>query len=87
MAHSSICAFCIFCPYKGDKEWKHLRKNNPEEWQQVIEFDKKIRNNSRKKEVEVFVHRSCKPISEVDLDIEENQLNLFNDECSGYCGN
>ena len=57
------------------------------EWQQVIEFDKKIRNNSRKKEVEVFVHRSCKPISEVDLDIEENQLNLFNDECSGYCGN
>ena len=52
-----------------------------------IDFDKKIRNNSRKKEVEVYVHRSCKPISEVDLEIEENQLNLFNDECTGYCGN
>jgi len=78
---------CIYCPYKGDKEWKHLRKNNPNEWQEVIEFDKKIRNNSRKKEVEVYVHRSCKPIGEVDLDIEDNQLDLFQSECEGYCGN
>ena len=78
---------CIYCPYKGDKEWKHLRENNPNEWQEVIEFDKKIRNNSRKKEIEVYVHRSCKPIGEIDLDIEDNQLDLFQSECEGYCGN
>ena len=58
-----------------------------EEWQEVIEFDKKIRTNSRKKEVEVYVHRSCKPIGEVDLDIKDNQLDLFQSECEGYCGN
>ena len=75
---------CIYCPYKGDKEWKHLRENNPEEWKEVIEFDKKIRNNSRKKEIEVYVHRSCKPIGEVDLDIQDNQLDLFDNVCEGY---
>tara|TARA_Y100000004_G_scaffold172379_1_gene209170 strand:+ start:281 stop:1078 length:798 start_codon:yes stop_codon:yes gene_type:complete len=78
---------CIYCPYKNDKEWKHLRKNNPDEWKQVVEFDKKIRNNSRKKEVEVYVHRSCKPIGEVDLNKGDDQMNLFDSLCEGYCGN
>ena len=77
---------CIYCPYKSDKEWKHLKENQPEEWQQVIEFDKKIRKNSRKKEEEVYVHRTCKPIGEVDLNKGDNQLNLFNNECEGMCG-
>ena len=77
---------CIYCPYKNDKEWKHLKENQPEEWQQVIEFDKKIRKNSRKKEEEVYVHRTCKPISEVDLNKGDDQLNLFNNECEGMCG-
>ena len=78
---------CIYCPYKNDKEWIHLKTHNPEEWQQVIEFDKKIRNNSRKKEEEVYVHKSCKPIIEVDLNKEDNQLDLFDGLCEGYCGN
>jgi hypothetical protein len=77
---------CIYCPYKNDKEWKHLKENQPEEWKQVIEFDKKIRKNSRKKEEEVYVHRTCKPISEVDLNKGDDQLNLFNNECEGMCG-
>ncbi len=78
---------CIYCPYKNDKEWIHLKTHNPEEWQQVIEFDKKIRNNSRKKEEEVYVHKSCKPIIEVDLNKKDNQLDLFDGLCEGYCGN
>ena len=77
---------CIYCPYKNDKEWKHLKEHQPEEWKQVIEFDKKIRKNSRKKEEEVYVHRTCKPISEVDLNKGDDQLNLFNNECEGMCG-
>ena len=78
---------CIYCPYKNDKEWKHIKENQPEEWKQVIEFDKKIRKNSRKKEEEVYVHRTCKPIGEVDLNKGDNQLDLFDGLCEGYCGN
>ena len=77
---------CIYCPYKNDREWMHLKKNNPKEWNDVVEFDKKIRNNSRKKEEEVYVHKSCKPIDQVDFDPDKNQLNLFNNECEGLCG-
>ena len=40
-----------------------------------------------------FLHRSCKPLDEVDLrpkDEKSGQRNLFSgfqDECEGYCGN
>ena len=77
---------CIYCPFKNDKEWTDLKKNNPSEWNEVVEFDKKIRNNSRDKNQEVFLHRSCVPISEVDFDKKEDQLNLFQNECEGLCG-
>lgn len=35
-----------------------------------------------------FLHRSCKPLSEVDFSTEEErgQLDMFNNECEGMCG-
>ena len=77
---------CIYCPYKNDREWLYLKKNNPEEWLEVIDFDKKIRDNSRKKEEQVFLHKSCQPIDEIEFDPNKNQLNLFDNECEGLCG-
>ena len=79
---------CTYCPYHNDKEWDQMKKNNPKEFQEVVEFDKKIRLNSRKKDEQVYVHRSCKPIGEVDFSKgKDKQLNLFNNVCEGYCGN
>jgi hypothetical protein len=78
---------CTFCPYHSNKEWREIKKDKAE-WDEVIALDKVIRFGTRKKEDQVFLHKSCTPIDQVDLsDPKDNQLNLFNAECEGYCGN
>lgn len=84
---------CTFCPFHNDEEWKHI-KENKNEWDEVVRMDKAIREQERHKNNnneytadELFLHRSCQPIDEVDFDKNNNQLNFFNEECEGYCGN
>jgi hypothetical protein len=39
---------------------------------------------------QIFLHRSCKPISEIDFDQEDKQGDFFygmQNECEGMCGN
>tara|TARA_R100001086_G_scaffold149147_1_gene79175 strand:- start:5 stop:835 length:831 start_codon:yes stop_codon:yes gene_type:complete len=85
---------CTFCPFHSNLEWKQIKKNK-KEWEEVVALDKAIRNQDRFKEKnkgsaslkdELFLHRSCKPIDEVEFDEKTDQLDLFNNECEGYCG-
>jgi hypothetical protein len=77
---------CIGCPYTNDRRWREL-KANPKEWADALEVDAAIRKQSGFKG-EQFMHRSLKPLAEVDLSTAEDrgQLNLFNNECEGMCG-
>jgi hypothetical protein len=52
---------CIFCPQKKDSQWIDLRDNYPAEWQRVIEIEKVIHVSHP----HIFLHRSCRPLSEV----------------------
>ena len=39
--------------------------------------------------MEVFLHRSCKPLDEIDFDTDEDkgqQIFDFKNECEGLCG-
>ena len=76
---------CTFCPFHSDTEWLEI-KQNKKEWQEVIELDYLIRNGTKQSENEVFLHHSCKPIDLVNLSEKPDQLNLFENECSGGCG-
>ena len=76
---------CTFCPYHSDKEWKLVRENK-KEWDDVIALDKAIRHGTKKPEDEIFLHRSCKPIDEVDFDEKSDQYNMFENDCQGMCG-
>tara|TARA_Y100001937_G_scaffold72012_1_gene97967 strand:+ start:602 stop:1435 length:834 start_codon:yes stop_codon:yes gene_type:complete len=84
---------CTFCPYHTNEEWRIIKKNK-EEWNEVIKLDKSIRyqeqykdNQSGFVEDQLYLHRDCKPIDEVDLrsDEEKGQYSLL-DECEGMCG-
>jgi len=79
---------CTFCPYHSNEEWREIKKDKVE-WNEVIALDKAIRFGTRKKEDQVFLHKSCTPLDQADLsDPKKNQLNLFVDGCvEGYCGN
>lgn len=80
---------CICCPYADNARWREI-KASPEEWADVVEVDKVLRtgNKARGMRNAKFMHRSCKPLDEIDFSSAEDrgQLNMFNDECEGMCG-
>lgn len=78
---------CIGCPFHHDDEWRRMRDNSPEEWQDAIEFDRGIRNCGGMRG-QVFLHAQRVPLDEVDLrtDSDHGQLSFWQDECQGMCG-
>jgi hypothetical protein len=59
-------------------------KSDKDTWNIILDVDNTIRNNKRLREPQ-FLHRSCKPIDEIDF--EDNQLEMFEGfDCEGYCG-
>jgi hypothetical protein len=77
---------CIGCPFHSDHEWR-LIKSDPDLWKDAIEVDLAIRNQPGMRG-EQYMHRSCVPLSEVDLSTaeERGQVDMFNNECEGMCG-
>lgn len=77
---------CVFCPYRPDRDWIKLKKENGKAWKKIIEIDYKIR---QRKDIslknDVFLHRSCKPIDKVVFK-NEDQVDMFGNECEGHCG-
>ena len=64
-----------------------MKINDPESFADAVEFDRAFRSGGKFRE-ERFLHRSCKPLSEVDFrNLEDmGQLNFFGNECEGMCG-
>lgn len=80
---------CIGCPFHDNKTWLEMKKNDNESWQDAIKIDEIIRSLPRFKG-ESYLHRSCKPLIEIDFDDfnQNNQMELndFINECTGHCG-
>lgn len=49
------------------------------------EFDEQIRKAGGMRG-DSFLHRSLKPLAEVDFDKDRNQYSLWGNECEGMCG-
>lgn len=78
---------CIACPFHSDAGWRRI-KADPAAWRDALEIDAAIRQPARGLRGEQFVHRSRKPLADVDLTTLEDhgQLNMFEHECEGMCG-
>lgn len=84
---------CIYCPFHNNSEWKRLKTEEPEEFQEAVRFEKAFQNakhNTDAFKSVPFLHKSLVPLDEVDLDtdIDRGQqiLNGFGNECEGMCG-
>lgn len=83
---------CIGCPYHSDREWRHIRDNDPEAWQEAIRVDEAIRTHpvtyKRMFQGRAYLHPKRIPLKDVDLSTEEDrgQLSMFGNECEGMCG-
>lgn len=83
---------CYYCPFHDDEEWRRLKNEDPVHFAKAVEFDKTYRRlqneNPGGLRIEVYLHKSCKPLDQVDFsDKDEGQLNFdFKSECEGMCG-
>lgn len=65
---------CICCPFRTNAEWRHMRDNDPESWQDAIIFDQEIRHAEALGKWraplsgEPYTHRQMVPLDQVDLD-------------------
>jgi hypothetical protein len=62
---------CIGCPFHGNRAWRDLRDNQPEEWADAVQFDREIRNGgARGGELRgtAYLHRSRVPLDEAPID-------------------
>ncbi|MET7737291.1 hypothetical protein ABZT02_39105 [Streptomyces sp. NPDC005402] len=66
---------CLGCPFHGNAQWRNIRDNSPEEWEDVVEFDAAIRKGNARANTtgnrllgEAFLHRSRVPLSEAPID-------------------
>jgi hypothetical protein len=80
---------CVFCPYKSDYEWKLLRDKDPEGWSRAVEIDTALRQEgtvcNRNLRESLYLHKSCRPLTEVPLTDSERGQSAFNFECEGGC--
>ena len=79
---------CLGCPFHNNAAWRELKIGDPEEWADTMLVDSLIRNGGKNKDSKQYMHRSLKPIDEVDFrNLEDKgQLNMFENECEGMCG-
>lgn len=62
---------CVGCPFHGNRQWRDLRDNRPEEWADAVAFDAAIRKggaHGMPLNGEAFLHRSRLPLSVAPID-------------------
>ena len=82
---------CKGCPFHSDDEWREMKLHRPWDFEDACDFDEQIRNYGGMRG-QCFLHRSCKPLRDVDFsnDIDRGQLLLIDSpqlkKCeSGHC--
>jgi hypothetical protein len=85
---------CVFCPFRDNTSWRHLRDTDPAGWERACEVDEGMRANdtggSRGLDLKSYVHRSCVPLRVAPIDTPESRGEQyqfgFAQECEGMCG-
>lgn len=82
---------CVFCPFHSNDEWQKIKLRGGRDWARAVEIDAALRvpGNvvNRNLEQQLFLHRSCKPLSEIDFSADTNGDKSMAGECLGMCGN
>ena len=80
---------CIVCPFHNDAYWHFMKTERKNEFEEAVNFDKRIRIGSKKIRDKIYLHRSCKPLDEIEFNKKEDdsQLDMFSHLCDeGMCG-
>lgn len=73
---------CWMCPHRSNAQWRHVRDNLPDQWQEAIALDAAIREDDERGAV--YLHQSRVPLAEADLDATDRREPMR--QCSlGLC--
>ncbi|MGW2125900.1 hypothetical protein [Streptomyces sp. NPDC001758] len=60
---------CIGCPFHGNRQWRELRDDHPEEWADAVDFDHRMRDTQlRGIKAKPYLHRSLLPLDQAPID-------------------
>lgn len=78
---------CIGCPFHNNAHWREMKENAPDEFEDACQVDEIIRDGERWGfKYQQYMHRSCKPLREVDFSEPDNGQGDWMAECEGMCG-
>ena len=82
---------CIGCPYRTDGEWKWLKTNAPDAFDEAVFVDRALREvpvvrNAITRKGSAFLHKTRVPLSEIDFDEATDYDSHMAEECEGLCG-
>lgn len=77
---------CYHCPNRTNSEWRWLKENDPAAFAAACEIDSLVRNTVGMRHQE-YLHRSLKPLGEIDFSNAEDNGQGFLEFCEGGgCG-
>jgi len=62
---------CVGCPYHGNRQWRDIRDNHPDEWADAVAFDEAIRKGGAREIPlggQAFLHSSRLPLAIAPID-------------------
>lgn len=79
---------CIFCPFRDNDAWIAMGNDDPEDFAQAVAYDEAWRAGYPGMEGEAYIHRSRKPLSDLDLtgNTDQFEMELPEPEHCGACG-
>lgn len=80
---------CTFCPFHTDTMWRDMKENDPESFEDACLVDEALREHQTIGIGIPFLHRSCRPLREIDFSNAEDRGQGalgFTVECEGMCG-
>lgn len=81
---------CIGCPFHSNAEWQRMQRERPDLFSHACEVDAALRQgDARGMRGEEYMHPARVPLAEAVAlaNQPDAQLNLFEMECEGMCGN
>lgn len=77
---------CKFCPFHDSEQWRNLSPEDREEANLVDESLRSFPRDEYRQKGTLFLHRSGKPLRDVNFAREPSLFDGFQNECEGMCG-
>lgn len=77
---------CRICTFHDDAAWQRLKLRAPADFEAACEVDDALRRRSLMLRGQPYLHRSCKPLREIDFTGALPDPIAWLGECEGMCG-